>query len=332
MLYRTNYFLSLILTSVCFVFSSAPAFAKPAATLADTQEDKFAMDVLWNRFKIAPASSRPKIGLVLGGGGARGLAHIGVLKVFEQEGVPVDMVVGTSVGAIVGALYASGFPISLIENLAQETGWDKLTNLSKVSLFKLLVVGDLLSSEKLGGFLTQKMGARRFEQLVKQFACVATDIRTGERIIFREGDLEPAVRASATIPAAFSPVEYRHRYLVDGGVVDNLPTDIARLMGADIVIAVQVQINPYIRKSSNVMSTLAQVIMVQGYETARKREELADFVIRPQVGDVSILDLGRSEECIDAGLLATRSSLPDLKKKILEKSFGRWQLDTKERL
>ena len=117
--------------------------------------------------------------------------------------------------------------------------------------------------------------------------------------------------------------------LVDGGVVDNLPTDIAQLMGADFIIAVQVQTSPYPRKPSNIMQTLAQVIMVQGYETARKREELANFVIRPDVENVSIFDLNRSKDCINAGIVETRSDFTALAKKILEKSFDRWQLARK---
>lgn len=317
---------------VSLVMLASPSGAFPPAPSpgeAHATEDQFLLDVLWNQFKLTPSSNRPKIGLVLGGGGARGLAHIGVLKVFEQEGVPIDMVVGTSVGAIVGSLYAAGLPVSIIEHLGEETGWDKLTDFSRASLLRLFLTQNLLSSEKLGRFLTKQIGTRRFDQLTRQFACLATDIRTGERIIFREGDLEPAVRASATIPGAFNPVEYRHRFLVDGGVIDNLPTDVAKMMGADIIIAVQVQTSPYIQKSDSILSTLAQVIMVQGYETARKREELADFVIRPHVGDVSILELGRSQECIDAGLLAARSSLPELKKKILEESFNKWFLTRK---
>jgi NTE family protein len=292
-------------------------------------EDDFLADVLWNQFKQAPASRRPMIGLVLGGGGARGLAHIGVLKVFEQSGVPVDLLVGTSVGAIIGALYCAGLPISSLENMAYEAGWDKLSNISHLSVVRLFLMQELLSTEKLGQLLTHLIGNRRFDQLNKRFACVATDIRTGERIIFKEGDLEPAVRASATIPGAFDPVEYRHRYLVDGGVVDNLPTDIAKLMGADLIIAVQVQTSPYPRKPSNIMQTLAQVIMVQGYETARKKEELADFVIRPDVSDVSIFDLNRSKDCIEDGIIDTRSHFQALSKTILEKSFDRWQLSRK---
>lgn len=296
------------------------------AALPAVSEDDFLSGVLWSQFKQTPPERRPRIGLVLGGGGARGLAHIGVLKVFEEAAVPVDLVVGTSVGALIGALYCAGLPAASLEDLAAETGWDKLSNISRLSVVRLFLFQGLLSSEKLGKLMARLLGNRRFDQLGRRFACVATDIRTGERIIFKEGDLEPAVRASATIPAAFNPVEYRHRYLVDGGVVDNLPTDIARLMGADFIIAVQVQTNPSPRKPSNIMETLAQVIMVQGYETARKREELADFVVRPDVSDVSIFDLGRSKDCVNAGITRTRRDMESLMKKILEKSFARWQL------
>jgi NTE family protein len=297
-----------------------------SAALPVLSEDDFLTDVLWSQFRQAPPEHRPRIGLVLGGGGARGLAHIGVLKVFEEAAVPVDLVVGTSVGAIIGGLYCAGVPVSSLENLASETGWDKLSNISRLSVVRLFLLQNLLSTEKLGKLLGRLMQNKRFDQLERRFACVSTDIRTGERIIFKEGDLEPAVRASATIPGAFNPVEYRHRYLVDGGVVDNLPTDIAKLMGADFVIAVQVQTNPSPRKPSNIMETLAQVIMVQGYETARKREELADFVLRPDVSDVSIFDLGRSKDCVSAGIKGTRGDLVPLMKKILEKAFNRWQL------
>lgn len=295
-----------------------------ATSVTDNMQDELLVRTLWTRIKTLPVQERGKVGLVLGGGGARGLAHIGVLKVIAEERLPVDLLVGTSVGAIVGSLYASGMPIKELEKLGENVGWNQLSDISTANLVKLLVTYKLLSSKKMEDYLSKHIGNLRFDELPIQFACIAADLKTGERIILREGKLAPAVRASATIPGAFTPVEYRHRLLVDGGIVDNVPTDTAKLLGANIIIAVPIQADFSNYNVSNVLFILNQAIYIQGEVITQEKLNIADAVIKPRVGHVLALDLGKSKTCIEAGTVAARRALPELKRTITRKSFKKY--------
>ncbi len=287
---------------------------------AALDEDKVLTDFFWQRIVSLSPPARPKIALVLGGGGARGLAHIGVLKVFEEENVPVDMVVGTSVGALIGALYCAGVPIDKIEKMGENIRWNDLTEVTDSTLARLLMSEHLLSTENFENYLRENIGGRKFEELKIPFSCVATDLITGERIIFREGEVAPAARASATVPGLFDPVEYRHRYLVDGGLCDNIPVDVAKLQGADIIITVAVSADFSKNKISSVFMILTQSIYIQGKLLDAERLKMSDIVIRPKVNDISAVDLGRSPECIEAGIQAARQSMPALKKLLVRRT------------
>ena len=267
-----------------------------------------------------PASDRPKIALVLGGGGARGLAHIGVLKVLSEEKLPIDMIVGNSVGALVGSLYAAGVPMEKIEKMGENIGWDDLTNISDPNLFRLMLSRRLLSTDKMERYLESNIGDVRFEDLKIPFACIATDLKTVERIVMRDGKVALAARASATVPGLFDPVEYGHRYLVDGGLSDNVPIDIAKLLGADFVIAVTVSGDINTQDISNVFMVLTQSIYIQGRQLDAEKIKAADFVISPNVKDVTAVDLSKSKECIDAGTRAARLAVMELKKKLVERT------------
>ncbi|MBN1384526.1 MAG: patatin-like phospholipase family protein [Elusimicrobia bacterium] len=287
-----------------------------------TQRDNIIRELLWKDF-LAMNGRRPKIAVVLGGGGARGLSHIGVLKVLEENKIPIDIIVGTSAGALVGGLYASGMDISEIENIGKDIGWDKISDLSTVKLIGLIATESLLSSQKLEKYLEKHIGKKRFDQLKIPFACIACDVKTGERIIFKDGEAAFAMRASATIPAVFEPVEYRHRLLIDGGVVDNLPVDIARVMKADFVIAVWPKGDNSLFEMKNVLTTLNQVINIQGEFLVSKTLDNADFLLIPDVRDITMIELDRSQECIETGLVSTRSKIDDIKGKILERFIER---------
>ncbi|MBN1621524.1 MAG: patatin-like phospholipase family protein [Endomicrobiales bacterium] len=294
------------------------------STLYPLDEESFLTNYLWDSFVNLKPPKRPKIALVLGGGGARGLAHIGVLKVLEEEKVPIDIVTGTSVGALIGALYCSGVNIEKIENMAENIGWDDLVNVSGPTLAKLLIANRLLSSERMEKYLRDNIGNLRFDELDTKFACVATDLVTGERIIFREGEVVPAARASATVPGVFEPVEYRHRYLVDGGLFDNVPCDVAELLGADFIIAVSVSGDFSKNKISNVFMVLSQAISIQGRLLDQESLKMADIAIQPYVGDISSIDLGHSRECVDAGILAARKSIVKLKHMLINKTSDQY--------
>ena len=289
---------------------------------AGVSERRLRTEVLWSALRRLPPDQRPRVTLVLGGGGARGLAHIGVLRVLEQEGIPIDEIVGVSVGALIGALYAGGLPVEKIDSMANDVGWDKLTDYSKFTLLKLILADELLSSERMEDYLDRHIGGKLFSDLNIPFTCVATDIRTGERVVFREGPVAIAARASATIPAVFRPVEYRQRLLVDGGLVDNLPTDLTR--GGDrnrIIVAVLPKIDHPIVEEPSVFRSLIRSIDIQKDVILRAKKRTADFVIEPNVGTIGMEDLDRSKECIEAGVLAARETALGLKELILTHHF-----------
>lgn len=316
-----------VVTALLVVFT----FGGPLHSLYKEKEREMLTGFLWSDIIALPQDKRPKIALVLGGGGARGLAHIGVLKVLEQESIPIDFVIGTSVGSIIGALYCAGMKISEIERLGENTGWDKLTNISGAALVKLLMAESLLSTKKTERYLGKFLGDKRFEDLDIPFACVAADVQTGEKIVFKEGDVLKAIRASSTVPGLFKPVEYRHRFLVDGGLVDNLPTDVAKMMGADIIIAVPVDADFSKYKLENVLQILNQAIYIQGKVMGEELEKNSDILIEPHVKDITAMDLWRSEECIDAGEKAARKVIVNLKNMIIDRTFKRmYSVEEKE--
>lgn len=311
MVKRWSFFIALV-----FVGSNLYA-AGPAGPVAN--EDEFLLSQLWETFRSA--NPKQKVGLALGGGGARGLAHIGVLKALEEEDVPVHMIAGTSVGALIGALYSAGTTTGEMEEMSSEIGWSALTNYSRLTLFRLLVSERQLSTSNMEIYLRKHMGERRFDQLRIPFACIATDLQTGERVVFREGSVALAARASATIPGLFEPVLFRHRYLVDGGLVSNIPTDLVKRMGADTILAVDVTADFSKFQPRNILAILNQAIYIQSESMSKDELSHADIVIRPQLGDISAIDLTRSAESIDSGTLSTRAMVPQIKRLLIDRSF-----------
>ncbi|MFQ6083059.1 MAG: patatin-like phospholipase family protein [Candidatus Aminicenantia bacterium] len=179
---------------------------------------------------------RTKIGLALGSGAARGLSHIGVLKILEKYQIPIDIVTGASMGAFIGGAYASGIKVSIMEEIALNTNWKLMAKMFSPTIS----FSGFVDGKRIKEFLETVIGNRNIEELDKKFACIATDILTGEEIVIDHGSLVEAIRASISIPAIFTPVYHRNRFLVDGGIVNPVPVDTAKKMGADIVIAVNV--------------------------------------------------------------------------------------------
>lgn len=182
---------------------------------------------------MSDVATRPLVGLALGGGVARGLAHIGVLSVLEGAGVPIDFIAGTSMGAIIGSAYAAGLSIADLRDLAARTGW---ANVTKVRLTR----DGLICFMKLENWVEEIVGEFDIRDLAIPFAAVASDLISGERVVLWRGDLGRALRASSSVPGFAPPVEWDGRMLVDGGVTDNVPGDVARMLGADYVIGVDV--------------------------------------------------------------------------------------------
>ena len=304
------FLISLALAVLC-VYNNAFCF----------DQKRFILDYLYYKTINLPKEKRPKIILVLGGGGARGFAHIGVLKVLREANVPIDMVIGTSIGALVGSLYCSGVELEEIEKIAEHIKWNDISNLSSVSLLKMLISEKLLSTQKMERYINQMIGNKYFFQLNIPFVCVATDMTTGEKIIFKEGKVAMAARASATIPGLFEPVQYRQRFLVDGGLVENIPVSVAKLFNPDIIITVAVSADITKNSFDNVFFSLFQAIYIQGQQSDRINLNMSDVIIAPKVDNISAIELNKAEECIDAGFIAGKQSIEKIKKIIVEKTY-----------
>ena len=287
----------------------ALAAATAAAAAPDLSADALLRDHLWREVRAAAPGRRPKVGLVLSAGSLRGTAHVGVIKVLENAGFPIDVVAGTSMGAVMGSMYAGGLPLERIWRIASAIRIDTGNDLSSLHLISLVLFDKLLSSENTEKMIRSGLGGMRFDQTKKPFACVAMDVYTGEAIVFRDGELAPAVRASMNLPGIFQPLEYRHRYLVDGGVVDYIPVDAARLLGAQWTIA-SVTENDYTAvRPKSVLDSLEQVIDIRGSYLSREQRKQANYLIEPQVGDIGMFEDNRIPEAIEKGVVAAAKGL-----------------------
>lgn len=290
--------------------------AGPAAALPMTP-DALLREHLFGEVKRLPPGERPVVGLVLSAGAVRGLAHIGVMQVLEDAGFPVDVVAGTSMGAFVGAFVASGLSAARMREIASKFTLSSGNDLSKVRLVSMLLTDNLLSSAGMEELLTSAIGEKRFDQLAKPFACVAMDLHTGEKVVFRDGAVSAAVRASANLPGIFKPVAYRHRWLVDGGVVDYIPVDAARLLGAEWVLASVTEGDFTNANPTNVLLALEQVIDIRGALLSRQQRKEADALIEPPVGDVSFYATERIPEVMALGMEGGAKGLPGAKESLI---------------
>jgi NTE family protein len=256
---------------------------------------------------VAPVKLR--IGLALGGGAAKGFAHIGVIKMLEASGIHPDVVAGTSAGSVVGALYASGMdPFQLQE---QAFSLDA-SNIRDVRLFS----GGLVQGRKLQDYVNQLVGQRSIEKLKLPFAAVATQLETGQRTVFVRGDTGQAVRASSSIPGVFEPAEISGKHYVDGGVVSPVPVDAARQLGADFVIAVDISTKPSGSNPQGMVNILGQSIAIMGQQLGRQETARADVVIRPSVGNIGATDFEQKNQAILEGERAALAAIPAIRTKL----------------
>ncbi len=260
----------------------------------------------------APSTPRPKIGLVLGGGGARGFAHIGVMRVLEQEKIPVDVVVGTSVGSLIGALYADTGSVLDCEYHALTITQADLFDYGALSL----ISGGFVKGERLEAFLERNLKNKSIENMAVPFAAVAVDLRTGNTVVLDRGSAAQAVHASAAIPGVFVPVEMNGRTYVDGGVTNPVPVDVARRKGADVVIAVAIPAAVPAQTPRNPVAVIYHAVTIMAAEIGRLRLADADVAITPEVGDVAYDDFSRKKELIDAGTRAAKAALPAIREAI----------------
>ncbi|MGI6548984.1 MAG: patatin-like phospholipase family protein [Syntrophomonadales bacterium] len=252
-----------------------------------------------------------KIGLVLGAGSARGLAHIGVMQVLTENRIPFDFLVGSSMGALVAAVYACGGDLYMTGKLAAALNtslfWD-------VGIPRMGFVG----GKRIEHFLRLITKGKSFEELEMPLAVVATDIETGEKIVIREGPVHTAVRASISIPGVFTPVRYNNRLLVDGAVAERLPVGVARDMGAEIVLGVDVTFaedrRARIRNTLDVILQAVEILERQIFTQVTRHQ--ATVLIQPRLGNIKSSEFHRAEECIAIGRECAEAKLDEIRSAI----------------
>jgi len=340
--------------------------------LSSVMSIKYYFGVLLFLFVVAQATvgdelksakkQRPVIGLVLSGGGARGASHIGVLKVLEEMRVPVDVITGTSMGAVVGGLYAYGYTPSEMETLLANADWDELfidkppraqlnyrrkqddSNFlikleSGLKNGKIIIPTGLVQGQKLNLLLKSLTlsAPKRFDSLLIRFRAVAADIETGEAVVLGEGELATAMRASLSIPGVFSPVEWNGRLLVDGGFANNVPVELARELGADILIVVDLSSEP--RKRAELSSPFSILNQTLGFQILNNSvEQLStlgadDILIQPNMGTYSSTDFKHSTDMVARGIAATNPAASQLKRLSLsDNAYKTYQLSLRQQI
>lgn len=253
-----------------------------------------------------------KIGLVLGSGGAKGIAHIGVLKVLEKNNIKIDVITGTSMGALVGGLYASSLSINEIERLAVETKFKKVAG--KVELRRLNE--SLLKNIRVKHFIESNLKKKRIEDFQIKFGCIATDLRNGEEIVFTKGDAVIAIHSSTTLPGIFKSIEYQNHLLVDGGLVNPLPIDLAKKLGADKIICVDVmsKFNTEKIKPNILNAALNSVnIFEKRINDFIIEKEKPDILIVPPLNNYRAYHFNKAEELIKIGEQEANGHLEELR-------------------
>jgi NTE family protein len=254
-----------------------------------------------------------RIGLALGGGAARGFAHIGVIKALEAQGIIPDIVVGTSAGSLVGALYAAGNDGFALQKLALAMDEAAISDWS-VPLFARAT--GVLKGEALQHYVNRALGNQPIEKLKKPFGAVATDLQSGEAILFRRGNAGAAVRASSAVPGVFQPVRVGDRSYVDGGLVSPVPVRFAREMGADFVIAVNISAQPDAQPADSSLEVLLQTFAIMGQSINRYELKEADVVIQPRLGTMKGNDFPGRNLAILAGEQEASAKLGEIRRKL----------------
>ena len=262
-------------------------------------------------------TDRPVIAFVLGGGGARGFAHAGALRVLDEAGIRADMVVGTSAGSLAGALYAGGIRGDALVDTALAVQRRQLVDF-------VFPNRGFIEGDKLQSYIDGALGGRLIEELDLPFVAVATELGTGRLVAFNRGDVGMAVRASCSVPAIFQPTPIEGREYVDGGLVSPVPVRVARSMGATLIIAVDVSRQP--AEQSDLGSTAAMLnhaFVVMEHALAQEETRLADIVIRPDLTGVPATDLAARGRAIAAGEEAARAALPQIRRLIDERTVAK---------
>lgn len=254
-----------------------------------------------------PVVQKPaRVALVLGAGAAKGFAHVGVIKVLEANRIPVHMIVGTSVGSFVGSLYAFGFNAFQLQKISFGLEQSDVADLT-------IPDNGFIKGEKLEGYVNRMLRNAPMEKLRIPFYAVATDIQSGREMVFGSGNTGSAVRASCSVPGVFVPAVIGGRMYVDGGVVSPVAVDVARRMGADIVIAVDISGNGESPRPTGTLSTILQSIGIMYGKISAQQLQRADVVVRPKVGSIGSADFSRRHDAVLEGERAATEALPAIK-------------------
>jgi NTE family protein len=258
----------------------------------------------------------PRLGLALGGGAARGFAHVGVIQVLEEAGIRPDLVVGTSAGSLVAAFYASGKNGVQLQKVAETMEEAAFTDWT-LPLFSR----GMLRGEALARYVTAQVGSRTIEDMPMPLGIVATDLNSGAGVLFRRGDTGMAVRASSAVPSVFQPVRIAGRDFVDGGLVSPVPVRFAREMGAELVVAIDISSPPDGNLADGSLQILLQTFAIMGKSINSFELRDADVVLRPVLGGVKSADFGARLKSIAAGRLAMQQALPELRRLLAAQSL-----------
>lgn len=259
--------------------------------------------------KARPAAGKT-IGIALGGGSARGFAHIGVLQALDEAKVPISVVAGTSAGSLVGAFYAAGFSPWKMQEVALKVKDIDVADLSSGN--KRGMTGGAPLKRLINGFLDNMP----IEKMQRRFAAVATDLATGEKIVIQRGDTGAAVVASCSIPGVFIPTMFEGRELVDGGLTSPVPVAVARQLGADMVIAVDVGGRPTTKPRSGLYEIILQSFEIMGRSLAQLEGKTANLLIQPRTDSFDSSDFSARKEMIEAGYIAGQAAIPELRRKL----------------
>ena len=257
---------------------------------------------------VEPARRAPRLGLALGGGAARGFAHVGVIQVLEQNGIRPDLVVGTSAGSLVAALYASGKNGAELERTALAMEEATLTDWTLPFNGRGMLRGDALAR-----YVRQAVDGRLIENMALPLGILATDLGNGQGTLFRRGDAAEAVRASSAVPGVFTPVGIAGREYVDGGLVAPVPVSQARAMGAEVVLAVDISSDPQGNDANGMLKVMLQTTAIMGQSINRHELKGAEVVLRPALSGVGSADFSARQRSIAAGRAAMLAALPRLK-------------------
>ncbi len=261
-----------------------------------------------------------KIGLALGGGAVFGFAHIGVIKVLEKEGIRPDIITGTSVGSLIGGLYASGVSIGEIEDIAEKFNW------FEIARFTLPKQG-LVSIDRLVDFVEKHSKCKNIEETKIKFAAVAVNLLKGEEEIFDSGPMGPAIRASCSIPGIFTPALYNNSVYIDGGILNNVPTDIAKKMGADYLIGVDITARAKmdIMKHRDIFNILWKSWQISAHQSTSLRSyNEAGVILMPDIREINPFDTSQKKKIIAAGEESARQHLKVISRAVSKKKRSLW--------